>query len=75
MVTGMRSSHHRRIGDDDRERASTELRARWRDGLIGHDDFLARLERVWRASRACELQRAVAPERVSVRAGRAAGPR
>ena len=66
---------HRRIGDDERERASTELRALYRDGLIDRDELIDRLDRVWEAARARDLRRAVGPDRVTIRTARAARPR
>ena len=68
-------ARHHRIGDEERERASTELRARYRDGLIDRDELVARLDRVWAASWAADLRRAVGPGPLRPGAGRAAGPR
>jgi hypothetical protein len=38
-----------RIGDDERERASTELRSHFAAGRLDVDEFSARLEEVWAA--------------------------
>jgi hypothetical protein len=47
-----------RIGDDERERASTELRAHFSAGRLDTDEFSARLEEVWAARTAGDLARA-----------------
>jgi hypothetical protein len=48
-----------RIGDAERERASTELRAQFTAGRLGVDEFSDRLDEVWAATTAGDLQRAL----------------
>jgi hypothetical protein len=44
-----------RIGDDERERASTELRSHFAAGRLDVDEFSARLEEVWAARTAGDV--------------------
>src|ERR1700730_128111 len=46
-----------RIGDAERERASTELRAQFTAGRLDVEEFSARLDEVWAATTAGDLQR------------------
>jgi hypothetical protein len=48
-----------RIGDDERERASTELRSHFAAGRLDVDEFSARLEEVWAARTAGDVNRAL----------------
>jgi hypothetical protein len=48
-----------RIGDDDRERASTELRRHFTEGRLDTDEFSARLEEVWSAKTGADLDHAL----------------
>ena len=48
-----------RIGDAERERASTELRSQFTAGRLGVDEFSDRLDEVWAATTAGDLQRAL----------------
>jgi hypothetical protein len=44
-----------RIGDADRERASSELRRHFTEGRLDTDEFSARLDEVWSAKTAADL--------------------
>ncbi len=48
-----------RIGDDDRERASSELRRHFTEGRLDTDEFSARLEEAWAAKTGAELDHAL----------------
>jgi len=48
-----------RIGDAERERASTELRAQFTAGRLGVDEFSDRLDEVWAAATAGDIQHAL----------------
>ena len=48
-----------RIGDEDRERASTELRRHFTEGRLDTEEFSARLEEVWSARTGADLDHAL----------------
>jgi hypothetical protein len=48
-----------RIGDEDRERASTELRRHFTEGRLDTDEFSARLEEAWAAKTGADLDHAL----------------
>jgi hypothetical protein len=48
-----------RIGDAERERASTELRAQFTAGRLAVDEFSDRLDEVWAATTAGDVRRAL----------------
>jgi uncharacterized protein DUF1707 len=48
-----------RVGDEDRERASSELRRHFTEGRLDTDEFSARLDEVWSARTAADLGHAL----------------
>ncbi len=48
-----------RIGDEDRERASAELRRHFTEGRLDTDEFSARLEEAWAAKTGADLDHAL----------------
>jgi hypothetical protein len=48
-----------RVGDAERERTSTELRAQYTAGRLNVDEFSARLDEVWAATTVGDLQHAM----------------